>query len=1107
MYLENFHAKLDWRLPVLFLALLVPVAATNFLLFHTIVEFVTVIVAVLAFVVAFNTYPFSQSHFLMFLGCGYFWIGMLDLFHALSYSQIGLFKWQAKDAPVHFWVFARSLEALTLLFFVDFVARPVSRIPLFLFFAAVAALCVVLESTNSMPVFYSAEKGTLTTEKFISELVIIGIFCFAAFRVYRIRQIFNSSIFTLFMWSIILTIVAEIVFLYTGEYARLFVIVGHIFKLLSFWLIYVALVESTLTQPFKTLSISSDTFNALPDVITVVDALGNVLHANHSARTFGGTELINSKDINIHQQFHNTELTPQNCPVCQSLLKRKKLSGYEVKVDQRWFQISLSNINYYGQDNVMLQVCRDVTLSKEAELNYHTANRLYTVLRLTNKAIIKSKSKQDLLDSVCDIAVSHGGFAMAWIGMIDGDRVELVSSMGDNCNYLANLNVKLGDSMLGKGPVGVAISGAQVTYVNNVEVDPSFAPWRDAALSCGFKSMAAIPVMQHEHCVGAFVIYSANYDAFDLQTLELLSSLSDDISSVVAYIQAEEKRLAAESKLYQLSRAIEQSKSAIMITDVDGAIEYVNSFYTHLTGYEQDYVIGQNVRQFNRSDDTCQKLEQCFAAVLAGNKWHGEVKSLKSDGAEFWSKETVSPIFGDDGKLTNIVWTTEDNTELHDAQETISQLAYFDALTGLPNRRLYHDRFNQAIVAAKRHRTKLAVFYLDLDNFKMINDSWGHDFGDLLLKHVAETLTSSVREMDTVSRLGGDEFSVIINDVVDDKYVMHIADNILHKLNQKVELAGRELTIATSIGISIYPDDAEDGKELMKNADMAMYHAKERGKNTFQFFEEFLNANAQYRLQMENRIQNALDNDEFQLYYQPQFDIHTEALCGVEALIRWPDGEGGFTAPSEFIPIAEETSLIIDIGNWVVHQACQEFKALFEQGFPQVKVAVNISANQFKQSRLLKKTIFGALELWKFPAHLLQLEITEGVLIDDINATVEVIEQIKEKEVTFAIDDFGTGYSSLSYLKTFAVDIIKIDRSFVNDIENDPNDQAIIRAIGSMAHELDLAVLAEGVENKAQLDFLRQHQCDYVQGFYYAKPMPASQLLARFGKSDGKGED
>ena len=1098
MYLENFHAKLDWRLPVLFLALLMPVAITNFVLFHTIVELVAVIVAILAFVVAFNTYPFSQSHFLMFLGCGYFWIGMLDLFHALSYSNASIFNWQAQDASVHFWVFARLLEALVLLFFVDFIARPVSRVLLFVSFAILVALCVGLVAANVLPTFFVSETG-FSQEKLISEVVIVVLYFIAALRIYRQRQIFNGSIFMLFAGSIGLTIVAEVLFFNTSEHIRYYVMLGHVFKLLSFWLIYVALVESTLTQPFKSLSLSADTFNALPDLITVVDALGNVLHANHSAREFDSEYFQQTKDINVHQQFHDSELTAQNCSICQSLLKRKASSGYEVKLSDRWFQISISNINYYGQENVMLHVCRDITASKEAQLNYLTANRLYTVLRLTNKAIISSKSKQDLLESVCDIAVNHGGFAMAWIGMVESGQVNPVASMGDNNHYLANLSVKLDDAKLGKGPVGVAIDDAHVTYVNNMETDLSFEPWRDAALDCGFKSMAAIPVMKNAYCIGVFVIYSGNVDAFDCQTLELLSSLSDDISSVVTYIQAEEKRIVAEAKLHQLSQAVEQSKSAIMITDTDGEIQYVNSYYTFLTGYDELYAIGQNVRQFNRTPATVEKLEQCFAMVLAGNKWFGEVESLKSDGAVFWSKEMVSPIVNEDGQLTNIVWTTEDNTELHHAHETISQLAYFDALTGLPNRRLYNDRFNQAIVAAKRHCNKLAVFYLDLDNFKMINDSWGHDFGDLLLKHVAQTLTDSVREMDTVCRLGGDEFSMIINDVLDDKYVMHVADNILHKLNQKIELAGRELNIGTSIGISLYPDDGEDVKELMKNADMAMYHAKERGKNTFQFFEEFLNVNAQHRLDMERRIQKALDNDEFELFYQPQFNIHTHQLTGVEALIRWPDGQGGYIPPSEFIPIAEETSLIIDIGNWVAYQACQEFKQLIDDGLPAVKVAVNISANQFKQSRLLKQTISGALELSQLPAHLLQLEITEGVLIEDLEATVKVINYLKSRQVTFAIDDFGTGYSSLSYLKTLAVDIIKIDRRFVSDIENDLNDQAIIRAIASMAHELELTVLAEGVENEAQLNFLRQHQCDFVQGFYFAKPMPAHQLLARFG--------
>jgi diguanylate cyclase (GGDEF)-like protein len=405
-----------------------------------------------------------------------------------------------------------------------------------------------------------------------------------------------------------------------------------------------------------------------------------------------------------------------------------------------------------------------------------------------------------------------------------------------------------------------------------------------------------------------------------------------------------------------------------------------------------------------------------------------------------------------------------------------------------------------AISSAKRHKSKLALMYFDLDNFKMINDSWGHEFGDLYLKHVADTLKENTRETDTVARLGGDEFCIVISDAVDDVDIMHIADNILHNLNKKTSIGTREVSVTTSIGISLYPDDGDNIGELMKRADMAMYHAKQRGKNNFQFYEEFLNANAEHRLQMELKIKEAIQNNEFELYYQPQFDIRTGIITGVEALIRWFDEDGNIILPSEFIPIAEETSLIIDLGKWVIHQACHEFKSLMNQGFPAIKVAINISANQFHQSQVLVNSIENALQSSGLPSHLLQLELTESVLIDDVDETISIIEKLKSQNLTFAIDDFGTGYSSLSYLKRFPVDTIKIDRCFIRDIDVDPNSRAIIRAISVMAHELELHVLAEGVEDKDQMAFLEKHNCDFVQGFLTAKPMPAKELLEQYIK-------
>lgn len=1096
MYLENFHARLDWRLPFVFLLFLLPVAHFNFALFHTLVEGGAIFVAVLAFVVAYNTYPFSQSHYLMYLGSGYFWVGMLDLCHTLAYPPLSVFTSVKADITVDFWLLARALECVVLASFTWFVNKEVHRHLLFAGFGLSFAGLTYFGFSGGFGTLFSASTG-LTPVKIIGEFFVVLGLLFALWRIWQVREWFYRPIVRLFIASIGLTVSAELVFTLMADYGNNTLMVGHLLKLASFWLIYVALVESTLTQPFKSLSISTDTFNALPDAIVVIERSGKILHANNSAREFGGGEDIVGKQV--HQVFHDPKVTQDDCPVCQQVLNEQFSPAQDIQRKEHWFEITLSNISYYGKGDVLLHVSRDITVVAEAQLNYHTANRLYTVLRLTNKAIISSKTKQDLLDAVCHIAVDHGGFDMAWIGMIEKDTVVPVSSRGDCNNYLNTLVVKMDDSPLSKGPVGIALKSGHVAFVNDIENDPSFKPWRDAALVCGYRSIAAVPVIQQSQCVGVFVIYAGFVDAFDPQTLELLTSLSDDISSVVAFIQAEEKRIAAEKMLKQLSLAIEQSKSAILITDIKGTIEYINPYYTDLTGYTESEVLGKNMAVFPRLPTTQRLLIECREKVLSGEDWHGEVESLTKSGESYWAIQSVSPIVDKKNQITHIVWTAEDNTDLHNAHETISKLAYFDALTGLPNRRLYQDRFSQAISAAKRHRVKLAVFYLDLDNFKVINDSWGHDFGDILLKHVADQLSSAVREMDTVARLGGDEFSIIINDVEDNNDVMHVAAEILTRLNRKTKLGGRELSITTSLGISLYPDDGEDAATLMKNADMAMYHAKEKGKNNYQFFEEFLNIKAQQRISMEQRIEQAIANDAFALYYQPQFNIHTEELSGVEALIRWPDGDGGFVSPAEFIPIAEESALIIDIGNWVIRHACHEFKTLIDQGFPQVKVAINISANQFHQPKVLINVLEEALQQSGLPSHLLQLELTEGVLIEDVNETIAIIDKLKQNNISFAIDDFGTGYSSLSYLKSFPADLIKIDRSFVLDIETDCNDQAIIRAISVMAHELDLKVLAEGVENQQQLAFLRDHQCDYVQGYYFAKPMPAGELLERFG--------
>ncbi|MBL4910900.1 MAG: EAL domain-containing protein [Alteromonadaceae bacterium] len=1095
MNLQNYKVKISWQVPILSLLVLLPAAAYNLMMFHTLIEGFTIVVAILTFVVAFNSYPFSHSNYLMFIGCGYFWVGALDFCHTFSFAQFGIFNNIDASTTIQFWLLARFLEAMILIAFPCFISRTIHRKLMFLGFAIVFSLAFWLVFSGYMPESYSKEHG-LTAFKIYSEYFIVALLVIAIMMLHWHKKHFNRSIYNLLVLSIGLTIAAEISFTLYTNLSGLSLIIGHFFKLFSFWFLYIALVESTLTQPFKKLSISSDTFNSLPDAIIVVDKNGIILHANKSA-TQSQSMYESIVNLHVHALFHTPHVNTENCPICRAIYQSEPMKYQEVQRLQHWKEISLTKINYHGDQEMLLHVSRDITLRKNMQDKYQTSNRLYTILRLTNQAIIKSKNKQDLLDAVCNISVKHGNFTMAWIGMIQDNKIVPISSAGNSSPYIDNIKIRLDDSKYSQGPIGISAKKCEIAFVNNINTDKAFQPWRAAAQEYGFNSLATIPIVQAEKCIGVFAIYSNQLNSFDTQTLELLSSLSDDISSIISFIQVENQRAIAEEKLQHLSQAIEQSKSAIIICNTQGIVEYVNPFYYQLTGFSSDTILSKSIHQIPREVTSIEVIQQHWQQVLNGHDWQDESALKAKNNNTLWATQTLSPIFSN-GKVDRIVYSAKDNTELHNAQETIGLLAYYDPLTALPNRRLYQDRFKQALNRAARHKTKVALLYLDLDNFKYINDSKGHDFGDMLLQHVANTLKNSVRETDTVARLGGDEFSIILNDINGNQDIINITSTILKNLNTPTKINKHELTIHSSIGISIFPDDADSRETLMRNADMAMYHAKAEGKNNFQFFEKFLNVRAHDRLKMENNLKEAISNNRFEMYYQPQINVKTGKISGVEALIRWFDDKGKAISPNDFITIAEESNLILDIGQWVINTVCQQYAQLLAQGFPKVKIAINISAVQFKHPKRLLNEIETALESARLPSELLQLELTESVLINDIEQTLQVIEQLKEHHISFAIDDFGTGYSSLSYLKSFPVDIIKIDRSFVKDIATDNNNRAIIRAINSMAHELDLKVLAEGVEDKIQLDFLTLHQCDFIQGYYFDKPMTLDALFKKY---------
>jgi len=551
---------------------------------------------------------------------------------------------------------------------------------------------------------------------------------------------------------------------------------------------------------------------------------------------------------------------------------------------------------------------------------------------------------------------------------------------------------------------------------------------------------------------------------------------------------------ATEVMMSKLNSAVTNSGASIVITNKDGAIEYVNQKFCRMTGYLHHEVIDQSINFLSsnsnqENDETCLLLD----TTCLQENWEGDVLCIKKDRSEFWNAITVSAVYDKHKNITNYVLSAVDITDLKEANRKMQHLALFDSLTGLANRRLFIDRLHQSILNARRHNTITALFFLDLDQFKRINDTLGHHAGDQLLLIIAERLTTCVRNQDTVARLGGDEFTILLNDVTDTDKIANIAKNILAILKEPIRLGKHEVIVSTSIGITLAPTDSYCSETLMKNADLALYMAKDNGRDGYYFFTEDLNIRANKLLETENELRDAIRNEEFHLHYQPQINLKTGEITSVEALIRWAHPVKGDIPPSEFISIAEETGLIVQIGEWVLRNACLEIHKLKEITGKELRVAVNLSPRQFDDPNLIA-IVSNALENSGLSPKNLEIEVTEGMLMNDINVVIDQLTNIKSTGSTITIDDFGSGYSSFSYLKSLPVDILKIDQSFVYDIPDDLNAMEIASAVIAVAHKLNLKVVAEGVENIDQRDFLVINKCDFAQGYFFSKPISAIQL-------------
>ena len=704
-----------------------------------------------------------------------------------------------------------------------------------------------------------------------------------------------------------------------------------------------------------------------------------------------------------------------------------------------------------------------------------------TILHATLRRVLRGQTCEQFCSFLCEKIVELLGCPLAWIGKKEKDGSVCVCAVAGKLSAGFPAKPIRWDDLTEKfGPTGQAIRSKRTFVVELADDKVIDADGREHV-----RQIIVFPLVTHDGVDGVLEIHSA-LGKLDNTTIQRIETFSLRIAMAM--------QIAADQQNLRLQRiALETSPNAFAITDDQGVALWVNDAFCSLSGYRHEEVLGRKLAFLKTDLQSDAFYNEMWEALRAGKRWHGEIVERHKSGSLYTVEQRITPILDDNGGLSYCVIVRDDVTERKNAEGQIMHLANYDQLTGLPNRRLFHEQLKLILKRAETRGKKVALIFADLTNFNRINDTLGHTAGDKLLKTVADRLLKMTAPKDFVARIGGDEFSLIFENIPNAEMAALNARTMIETILAPITLENTEVNVGACVGISIFPDDGKEPDKLVNFADMALRTAAHSAPNSYFFFSQEMNEETEDRLALERDLRKGLIQKEFALFFQPQLDVRTGKINAVEALVRWFHPTRGMVSPMRFIPIAEDTGLIIPLGDWILKEALRYIKIWDEMNLPKISVAVNLSAIQFQQEDLAG-SIEKILSDSGIDPERLELELTESVVMQDARKADNILSRLSRVGIKLAIDDFGTGYSSLSYLKRFAVDRLKIDQSFVRDMTHNYDDAEIAQAIINLGHTLGLEIVSEGVETKEQLELLKKQGCDIIQGYFISKPMPADDL-------------